>query len=122
MSRRLILPIAVVLVAAVLALTYFLFDPTESTWMPQCPVHLLTGFDCPGCGSQRMLHALLHGDISGAWHHNALLLLMLPLLAVMLFLELAADRFPRAYRRIHSLPVVALICLSIAAWTIIRNC
>ena len=33
-----------------------------------CPFKFLTGIDCPGCGFQRSLTALLHGDISDSFH------------------------------------------------------
>lgn len=31
--------------------------------MPKCPLHALTGLDCPSCGSTRVLHHLLHGQV-----------------------------------------------------------
>ena len=48
--------------------------------VPLCLVKGLTGLDCPGCGSLRGVHDLLHGDWRGALGHNALLPLTLPLL------------------------------------------
>lgn len=33
------------------AVVYFLFDPLESPYMPQCLFKRLTGLSCPGCGS-----------------------------------------------------------------------
>ncbi|WP_158605921.1 DUF2752 domain-containing protein [Taibaiella sp. KBW10] len=38
------------------------------------------GVDCPGCGLSRAVSALLQGDITLAWHHNALLFLLIPVL------------------------------------------
>ncbi len=44
---------------------------------PSCPVHSLTGLDCPGCGTTRALEALSRFDVPAALDHNALLLLAL---------------------------------------------
>jgi len=32
-----------------------------------CPFKALTGSDCPGCGFQRSLIALIQGDLSKSW-------------------------------------------------------
>ena len=53
------------LVVIIGAVFYFAVDPATFPFMPQCVFHRLTGLQCVGCGSQRMLHALLHGDIAG---------------------------------------------------------
>lgn len=37
-----------------------------------CPFKLLTGMDCPTCGTTRGVAALLNGDISSAWSYNPL--------------------------------------------------
>ena len=39
----------------------FAFDPAATWWFPSCPIHALTGWLCPFCGSLRAVHALLHG-------------------------------------------------------------
>lgn len=106
---------------AVIAAVYYFVDPSGSRWMPRCMFHTLTGWDCPGCGSQRMIHALLHGDLRAAWHHNAFLLVSLPGLAWLMWLELTCLRHQKLYARVHSLPVVIAVCLSIVVWTIGRN-
>jgi hypothetical protein len=46
-----------------------LFNP-EYYHFPRCPFLSLTGFQCPGCGSQRAIHALLHGHILYAFRMN----------------------------------------------------
>lgn len=38
-----------------------------------CPFRALTGFDCPGCGITRALHALVTGNVPRAFDHNLLL-------------------------------------------------
>lgn len=56
-------------------------DPTRpGSGLPICPLRALTGLDCPICGSTRMLHTLLHGDLAAAARYNAFTLLMLPVL------------------------------------------
>jgi len=61
--------------AAVLAIG----DPNRGGF-PQCPFHRVTGLWCPGCGTQRALHALAHLDIVHAFHENALAMCALPFL------------------------------------------
>jgi hypothetical protein len=41
-----------------------------------CPFHLITGLDCPLCGSTRMAAALLRGDLGAAWQFNAAVLIL----------------------------------------------
>jgi len=62
----------------------FLMDPAKGTGYPSCPFRMLTGFDCPGCGSSRALHQLLHGHPIKAFEFNPLLVILLPLLALAL--------------------------------------
>ena len=63
---------------------YYRFNPAASAVFPKCPFLLITGLKCPGCGSQRAIHALLHFDFGGAFGHNALLLISLPYIALLL--------------------------------------
>jgi hypothetical protein len=63
------------------ALVLYFCDPVRVPIYPVCLLHRLTGLDCPGCGSLRALHALLHGQWTAALHFNLFLVLSLPLLA-----------------------------------------
>ena len=67
---------------------YFSYNPTESVFFPKCPFLLLTGLKCPGCGSQRAIHALLHIDILSAFRHNALLLFSIPYIILLLIAKI----------------------------------
>lgn len=75
--------LTMLLVWATLAIgaTYlFLFEPGKTGFFPICPFRAITGFTCPGCGSTRGLHRLLHGDVVAAFELNPLLILSLPFL------------------------------------------
>lgn len=89
--------------------------------MPKCMVHELTGWNCPGCGSQRMLHAILHGNIAEAWHYNALFVILIPILIPMTYLELRKHTHPKAYAAINSVPVILSIASAIVIWGVVRN-
>lgn len=72
-----------VLAAALGALALFLFDPAGSAFFPPCPFRLATGWHCPGCGSLRAAHLLLHGELSAAFGMNPLMVLSIPVLAAL---------------------------------------
>jgi len=58
-----------------------MFDPATSGVFPPCPLLALTGWYCPGCGSLRAFHQLLHGNLRNALAMNPLAVLTLPFLA-----------------------------------------
>jgi hypothetical protein len=68
--------------AAVLGITllYYFKDARVPGFFPQCPFHFITGLFCPGCGSQRAVSSLLHGEIMLALNYNVLLVASLPLI------------------------------------------
>ena len=112
---------AILLGIALILLVYYIFDPMESSFMPQCIFHKVTGLKCMGCGSQRMIHSLLHGDISGAFKANAFALCSLPFLGLLLFVEIHRLKFPRLYARVHSMPVIISCATLLIGWFILRN-
>ncbi|MBN2636352.1 MAG: DUF2752 domain-containing protein [Prolixibacteraceae bacterium] len=57
-----------------LAVLFFVLDPAKYSIFPRCTFNSLTGYYCPGCGSQRAIHSLLHFDIAGVVHYNFLFL------------------------------------------------
>ena len=70
--------------ALLAAIPLYLFDPAESAFFPPCPSHALTGLYCPGCGSTRALHALLHGDFQHAATMNVAIPVMLPVIILLI--------------------------------------
>jgi len=71
---------AIVTLLASGLLLFYAFNPTEQSFFIPCPFHFLTGLHCPGCGSQRALHQLIHFNLYGAFRYNPLLVLSLPIL------------------------------------------
>jgi hypothetical protein len=69
----------------------FFFDPAAHSFYPPCPLHALTGLDCPTCGGLRAAHRLLHGHLRAAFAMNPFLFFALPALAL-LFLRPALAR------------------------------
>jgi hypothetical protein len=58
----------------------FVFDPAKSGFFPICLFRFFTGFTCPGCGTTRALHQILHGHFLSAFMLNPLFFLLSPLL------------------------------------------
>ena len=74
--------IALLCVVAGGAVVYGCFDPATAGFFPPCPFRAVTGLLCPGCGTQRALHALLNGNLPEALQLNALVVVSLPLAAL----------------------------------------
>jgi hypothetical protein len=73
----------------------YTFPPISSRFYPQCVFRQLTGLDCPGCGTTRALHHLLHGRVSEAFALNPMLfaLMIVALCAVPSFIRGQRPRF-----------------------------
>lgn len=112
--------VAIVLALAILCI-YFYFDPSDN-FFPRCVFLSLTGLECPGCGSQRAIHALLHGDIVAVWHFNAALFLFIPMLILLFVAEIIGPRqAPRFYNIVNSRYVMWGATIVIILWWIVRN-
>lgn len=119
--NRGIIRVSAVIAVLTAAVFYFIVDPLETSWAPKCMVHYLTGFDCPGCGSQRAVHALLHGDIPEAWRQNALLVILLPVVSIAGLSGLSRSKFRRFHDILHKPWAGWGIFSVIIVWTIVRN-
>jgi len=72
--------VLIILLTGLFLYVYYQYDPLEYVWFPKCPIKAFTHLECPGCGSQRAIHSLLHGDVESAFFHNALVLPIIPYL------------------------------------------
>lgn len=72
-------------VAAVVVFVLYAFNPATTRIFPPCLFHWITGLHCPGCGSLRAVHCLLHGDLATAFAFNPLMVVAMPFAIWMLF-------------------------------------
>lgn len=79
-ARQLMITAGVWLSLAAVAIFLFFFNPASpaNQWFPKCPFRLVTGMQCPGCGSTRALYQLLHLHPIAAFKLNPLMVLTLP--------------------------------------------
>lgn len=114
--------VAVLLVAAVVV--YAKFDPAGNRWFPKCPFRLATGYDCPGCGSQRAAHALLNLDIAAAFRHNALMVVAIPYVIVGAVFDVRRDggeRYRLWRKRLFGPTAVRIVLVAVIGFWILRN-
>lgn len=64
------------------------YNPAASSIYPPCPFRYLTGYYCPGCGSLRAMHQLLHGHLLIALDLNPFMVLSLPFVIYLLVSQL----------------------------------
>ncbi len=100
--------------AALIALWYGLHAATG--FMPRCVFRELTGWKCPGCGSQTALMALLDGHPADAFRANPAIPFYLLYLAAIL-----QPLSPRLRDRLTTPAALYLLAASILLWTLLRN-
>jgi hypothetical protein len=100
-------------------LLYYIFDARLGGF-PRCPFQTFTGFLCPGCGSQRSLSALVHGDISDALQYNVLLVASIPLFAYVILYFFITKGSQRPFLLYTTWFPLVLLALVLGFW-ILRN-
>ena len=112
-----------IVVAVAAAAVLFAVDPEQTPWLPRCPFHALTGLDCPACGSQRAVHALLRLRPAEAFAHNPFLVVSLPYAAALVLTAWfdPRGRLARLRRLCQSRPVVLAYVALFLAWWLVRN-
>jgi hypothetical protein len=79
-------PAALVFAVAAATAILFFFDPATAGFYPPCLFRTFLGFQCPGCGSLRAVHQLLHGNLEAAWALNRPIFIAMPLALISTFL------------------------------------
>ena len=122
MTKQRVFIIIFVAVAVIAMAIYFVFDPSDTgNLFPKCVFRVFTGYQCPGCGSQRAFHALLHGDLCGAMRYNAALPIGGLLMVIYLVAEWKRMSWPRFYAAMNNRWMGYGILISLLAWWVLRN-
>lgn len=88
----------------------------------RCPFHLVTGLHCPGCGSQRAAHDLLHFRIGEALQHNVMMVVVVLVILSKGYAIISKRFFPKYYYNLghKSYFTIGLVSIVFAYW-ILRN-
>lgn len=96
----------------------------ETARFPKCPFKTITGYQCPGCGSQRALHHLLNQNFTKAFEANALLVLSIPYILVLYISECLKTKnqfLNRIYKKLYSPKAIYILLAVVIIWWIFRN-
>ena len=124
-SKRVKIGVGVVitLLLMVVLAFYYSFDPQRYLLFPKCLFRLMTGYQCPGCGSQRAIHSLLHLRIGEAFRYNAFMVLALPYVLLGTYLQYFGGnrRFPKWEKWLFGKWAALLWLIFIFTYWILRN-
>lgn len=114
--------IAVLAIAAA-AIIYYLYEPQRHGFYLVCPLHYVTGWQCPLCGAQQMFHLLLHGQFEAAFLTNPFIFLLIPYAVAYLYFNIFGKKSKhlRLYNALYGdKTLLALLAVAIA-FGITRN-
>lgn len=101
---------------------YFNMNPSEFNYFPKCIFYISTGFYCPGCGSQRAAHHILHLDILKAFQQNLLFTLGLVFALYYLIIEILNSFFDKKIKNYLKHPkIITVLLFIVVAFGILRN-
>lgn len=101
---------------------YYTYNPSDG-FFPRCPTNQYLGFLCPGCGSQRAVHQLLHANIGEAFKANPLLVASLPYLLVALVFEnkIIRTKYSALRKVLFGRNAIIVVLIIITLFTVFRN-
>jgi hypothetical protein len=121
-TQRRVCAAAAAMAALAAAAVLFAFDPATAGFYPVCPLHQMTGLECPGCGGLRAAHQLLHGHLDAAWHLNPIVVLLVPVMLWLGLREVARELTGRTWPGIVNRPAYAwVLAAALVLFGILRN-
>ncbi len=111
-------------IVIITGIVYKLYDPYSVKFFPKCQFYTITGYQCPGCGSQRAIHDLLNLNFAGAVKENFLFVLSIPYLLLGAFFDLKIEykkKWNKFYDFFFGYKAIIFIFFFIIFFWIIRN-
>ena len=124
LSKKLLKWGIIFIVLTGLIIIYKYFNPSNNIYFPKCIFHELTGYECPGCGSQRAIHSLLNFDIRTAISDNVLLVLAIPYMITGFIFDLIknpSERIIKLRKQLFGKTIILIIFTLIILFWILRN-
>ena len=104
------------------AIILYYFNPAGSQLYPPSPFRALTGLYCPGCGSLRAIHQLLHGHLLAAIDLNPLMVLAAPYLIYSFISYTSPVILERKIPQVYVKPALIWLFLKVVlAYWVLRN-
>lgn len=101
---------------------YYKYNPKQYDWFPQCCFYRITGLQCPSCGNQRALHALLNNEWETALSYNFFLIIALPYAVVLVIISVFPDdKTIRLRKYLLSSKMIRIYLASYLIWGVVRN-
>lgn len=122
-KKRIIYAVIAVLAVTALCLYSYFVDTRELAFAPKCAFYQITGFKCPGCGTQRALHELAHANFHWVIKYNSLLLLGVPYLILLFYMQFfgGKERFPTFNNCVSGHKATLVVLVIVVAYWILRN-
>ncbi len=114
----------ILLIFSGLAVFYTVFNPYTDNFFPKCVFYKYTGYQCPGCGSQRTIYNLLHFHFYDAVKENLLLVLSIPYLILLAYFDIFPPKTKKLVKvrdNFFGLISVWIIFFLILFYWVIRN-
>lgn len=110
------------LLLGVIALFYFSVNPNQVDFLLKCPLYKNTGVFCPGCGSQRAIHNLLHGEFLKALQNNLMLVLGMVALSYHYGIRFSNRIFKTRFKSVFDTKkIILLVIVLLILFWIVRN-
>ncbi len=109
--------LALAFLAALAATSVWTHFRGESAALLPCPIQLVSGVRCPGCGITRACLAFVRADFATAWSFHPAAFVLIPLaVAFALRPRWARATWLRVPPAVRSGVLVAALCLLVARW------
>lgn len=111
------------LIVLAVGICYYFVNPLTSQFPLRCIWYDLTGTQCPGCGFQRALHSLLHGNLQAALKYNYFFIISIPYasLAILATWYNYKNMFDSLRNFVYHRYMLKTYVVLYFAWWIVRN-
>ena len=121
-KERILKVIFFLIIGILIIIGYYFINKYLHLYIP-CMINKITHLYCPGCGTTRMLFALLKGHIYEAFMYNQFVFILLPFILLYILYKIYCyieDKKAIILKKIPNWCYIILLIVTIS-WGIIRN-